>query len=183
MNFATSFFLAMLWAGRAWASEAHGPSINDIWFPLINFLIFLYLIKRFALPVARDYFRTRHEDISRSVSEATAARERAEARAQEYRDRLARLTEEVKKIHEAFIAEGERERAKLVQEAEAQAAKLKADADFLAGQELKVAELQVRREMARLAHASAENAIRVHLTPGDNQRLVDEFLAGLGGAR
>ena len=183
MNFATAFLFAVLWASSAWASEAHHPSINDIFFPLINFLIFLYLIKRFALPPARDYFRTRHEEIARSVTEAAAARERAEARAQEYRDHLARLTDEVKKIHETFIAEGEREKTKLLQEAEGQAAKVKADADFLAGQEMKVAELQVRQEMARLAHTSAENTIRSHLTPADNKRLVDEFLAGLGGTR
>ncbi|MGH7844480.1 MAG: hypothetical protein ACREQW_04825 [Candidatus Binatia bacterium] len=183
MNFATAFLFAVLWAGPAWASEAHSPSINEIFFPLINFLIFLYLIKRYGLPVARDSFRTRHEEIARSVTEAAAARDHAEARAQEYRDRLARLTDEIRRIHETFIAEGEREKTKLLQQAEAQAVKVKADADFLAGQELKVAQLRVRREMARLAYTSAASTIRSHLTPADNQRLVDEFLAGLGGAR
>jgi F-type H+-transporting ATPase subunit b len=183
MTFATALLFTLLCAGSASASEAHGTSINDIWFPLINFLIFLYLIKRFALPVARDYFRTRHEEISQSVTEAASGRDRAEARTQDYRDRLARLTDEVKKIHEMFIAEGEREKGKVLQEAQAQAANLKADGDFLAAQEVKVAQLKLRQEIAQLAHSSAEDTIRSHLTPADNQRLVDEFLTGFGGTR
>lgn len=183
MNFLSALLFILLWLDSAWASEAHAPSIHEIWFPLINFLIFLYLIKRFAVPVARDHFRTRHEGIRRLVAEAAAAKDQAETRAQEYRDRLARLKEEVKRIHETFTSEGEREKARMLREAEGQAAKVKADADFLVGQEMKVAQARLLQETARLAHASAEKMIRSHLTPEDDKRLADEFVTKLGGLR
>lgn len=183
MNFSSALLFTLLWVDSAWASEAHAPSIHEIWFPLINFLIFLYLIKRFAVPVARDHFRTRHEEIGRSVAEAAAARDQAEARAQEYHDRLARLKEEVRRIHATFISEGERQKARLLTAAEGQAAKVKTDADFLAGQEMKVAQARLLQEIARLARASAEKIIRRHFTHEDDKRLVDEFVAKLRGIR
>jgi F-type H+-transporting ATPase subunit b len=183
MNFLSALLFVLMWLDVAWASEAHAASIHEIWFPLINFLIFLYLIKRFAVPVARDHFRTRHEDIRRSVTEAAAAKDQAESRAQQYRDRLAVLKEEVKRIHEAFTSEGEREKERMLRDAETQAAKVKADADFLVGQEMKVAQAGLLREIAHLARASAERIIRSHFTHEDDKRLADEFVAKLGGSR
>ncbi|HWP58906.1 MAG TPA: hypothetical protein VNL14_13520 [Candidatus Acidoferrales bacterium] len=183
MRAALVVFAVCLSATSAWASEAHAPGLSGVLFPVINFLIFLYLIKRFGLPLVRAHFDHRHEEIRRAVAEAAAERERAESRVRDYRSRLAGLQNEIRKIHEGFIAEGQREKARLIQEGEAQAAKVRADADFLAGQELKVAQLELRRFMASTARAAAEQLIRSRLTPEDDKRLIDEFVSGLGGAR
>jgi hypothetical protein len=51
-------FIEFLGVAQAWASAAeaehHAPSINQIWFPLANFLIFAFVIAHYALPLARD---------------------------------------------------------------------------------------------------------------------------------
>ena len=48
-------FSAQAWASSA-AAEHHGPSIHEIWFPVGNFLIFAFIIVRFALPPVRGLF-------------------------------------------------------------------------------------------------------------------------------
>jgi len=175
-----------LFSAPAWAAagaEAHGASIAQIVFPLINFLIFIYLIKRFLLPFVRDHLRSRREQVVRAVREAAEAKEKAEAMAGDYRGRLARAVEETKKIKERLRAEGERERSKLLAEAEDLARRLRADGDFLAEQELKAARQEVRAEMARLARETAEELVRRHFTADDQKRLVEEFMREVGESR
>jgi F-type H+-transporting ATPase subunit b len=183
VNLVGAGLFILLWASSAAAAEEHAAPISHILYPLLNFLIFLYLLKRFALPLARDYFHVRREQIARSLNEAAIAKERMEEKVQDYRERFVGLKEEIRKIHEAFVAEGEREKSRLLEEARALATKIRADSDFLAGQEFKVAQHQLRLEMARMAHAAAERSIRSHLTAADERRLIDEFVTGVGGAR
>jgi F-type H+-transporting ATPase subunit b len=154
--------------------------VGQVIFPFINFLIFLYLLKRFLLPHAKAYLRSRREGIVGALKEADEGKRRAEAMVQDYRSRLGRLAEESKKTREELRADGETEKAKLVSEAEELAAKIKADADFLAEQELKLARQRLREEIARRAETVAAELVRRHLTAGDQKRLVEEFLDGIG---
>ena len=180
MSLFTILFLSDLWASSAAGVEEHAASVTQVIFPLINFLIFFYLIKRFLLPMIKDHLRTRREEIVAALGEADESKRNAEVMIRDYRARLARMEEEAKKLREMFRAEGEREKAKLLREAEELAAKIRADADFLAEQELKLARQKVREEIARLAQAAAQKVIQDHLTPADQKRLVEEFLSGVG---
>jgi F-type H+-transporting ATPase subunit b len=175
-------FSAQLWAASSAEAEKHAASITQLVFPLINFLIFLYLVKRFLLPLARDYFRSRREEILSAVQGADEEKRQAEERLRDYQKRLSRLASEATEIQAASRAEGERQRAKLIAEARDLAAKIKADAGFLADQEAKIARQQVQAEIARLAQEAAQKVLQRHLTPGDQKRLVEEFLTELGGA-
>lgn len=169
---------------QAWASEAeaehHALSIHQIWFPLANFLIFAWILKRFALPLARDFLRSRHDEVLTAVQEAAESQRRAEAAVQDYKSRLARLDQEVQAIEASLRAEGERQKAKLLEEARALSKKILEDARFLANQELKVARQKVREEMANLAEATARELVQRHITVVDQLRLADEFLREIG---
>ncbi len=173
-------FLAELWAAPSAGVEEHAASVTELIFPLINFIIFVILVKRFLFPFIREHLRSRREEILGAVKEADEGRKRAEALCRDYRGRLAGLGEETKGIRETLRAEGEREKAKLLAEAEQFAVKIKADADFLAEQEIKMARQQVREEMARIAQAAAEKVVQRHLTSSDQRRLVQEFLHEVG---
>lgn len=176
-------FLAEALAAPPPGVEGHAASVTQLIFPLINFLIFLYLVKRFLFPFLRDHLRSRREEILAALKEADEGRERAEVLGRDYRGRLGRLDEETKEIREALRAEGVRERAKLLSEAEDIAVKIKADADFIAEQEVKMARVQVREEMARIAQAAAEKVVQSHLTSADQRRLVEEFVRGVEQVR
>lgn len=179
--------LELFAAGQAWASAAeaehHATSIIQILFPLGNFLIYAFLIKKFALPLVRDFLRSRREEVLSSIEGAAASRRQAEAVVSEYKAKLAAVEREVAAIQAALRAEGEREKTKLSGEAEALARKIRDDAAFLADQEVKIARQQIRQEMAVQAEAAARDLIRRHFTSGDQGRLVEDFLQSIGQTR
>ena len=180
MRLFAALFLSELWAASSAGVEEHASSVAQVIFPFINFLIFAYLIKRFLLPLIKNYLRSRREEIVAALGEADESKRRAEAMAQEYRARMARLEEETKRLHEELRADGEMEKAKLLKEGQELAAKIRTDVDFLAEQEVKLARQRLREEIARLAQAAAQKLIQSHLTPADQKRLVEEFLSGAG---
>ncbi|HEY3301906.1 MAG TPA: ATP synthase F0 subunit B [Candidatus Binatia bacterium] len=178
-----ALFLSLVWAMPAVAAEEHAASVTELVFPLINFLIFLYLIKRFGLPLVGDYLRSRREGIAASIREADEAKQRADALARDYKSRLARLAEETRGIRESLRAVGEREKAKLLAEAQEIAARIKSDADLLAEQEVRLARQGLRREIVDVARAAAEKIIQQNFSAADQKRMVAEFLTEVGAAR
>ncbi len=177
------FYVAPAWAAAAAGSDGHLPSMTSLIFPLINFLIFVFLIHRFALPAVNHVLASRRDEIIGAVQSADESLEKAEAALRSYRDRLAAADEETKTLLESLQGEGEREKAKILGDAEELAVKIKADADFVSQQETKVARQQIRDEIARVAHEAAENVIRSNLRPVDQERFVEQFLQGIEEVR
>ena len=176
---------AFLVSAPAFAAEAeeHAASVSELLFPLINFLIFLFLIYKFVLPLARDYFNKRRADIAAAVSEGEEAKRKGEALLAEYRSRLARLGDELGSIRDALRADGEREKAKLLAETAETAERIKADADFLADQEVRLARQELRKEIVESAERTAEGLLRENLTDADQKRIVNEFVSEVESVR
>ena len=174
----------LLSATQAWASAAetehHAPSINDLWFPLGNFLIFAFIIIRYAFPLVRNFLRSRREEVLTTVNQAAAKKQQAEAIVKDYQARLARLSQEIQSLEAGLRDEGEREKAKLLREAETLAAKIKEDARFLADQEVKVARHKIREEMASQAEATARDLVQRNLSAADQSRLIEDFIRRIG---
>lgn len=161
----------------------HAPSINDIWFPLANFLIYVFILYKFALPLVRDFLKTRRDEVVSTMAQAAAKKQAAEALVADYRKKLAGLDNEIAGLHAALREEGEREKRRLVSEAEAIALKVKEDAAFLGEQEVKIARQRLRLEMANEAEAAARLLLERHLTAADQARLAEEFIQSVGQSR
>jgi F-type H+-transporting ATPase subunit b len=179
VSFFDLFGVAQAWASAAEA-EHHAPSINQIWFPLGNFLIFTFIIVHYALPPIRNFLRSRRDEVLATIREAAAKKQRAEAIVQDYKGRLARVDQDARSIQASLQAEGEREKLKLLSDAQTLAVKLKEDATFLADQEVKVARQKIREEMASQAEARALELVRQYLSPTDQGRLVEDFIQRIG---
>jgi F-type H+-transporting ATPase subunit b len=179
VSFFAIFAVAQAWASAAEA-EHHAPSIHDIWFPLGNFLIFAFIIVRYALPLVRSFLQSRRDAVLATVREAAAKKQHAEAIVQDYRGRLAQVEQESQTIVASLRAEGEREKAKLLSDAQTLAAKIKEDARFLADQEVRMARQKVREEMAAEAEARARELVQRHLSATDQGRLVEDFIQNIG---
>jgi F-type H+-transporting ATPase subunit b len=160
----------------AFAAEEHAAPITQLLYPLINFLIFVYILKRFALPAVKSYLSERRESILKTINEAVEEKTQAEAVVRDYRERLARLTEETQRLKAEFQSEGEGGKRRLLREAEALAAKIQSDAHLLIEQELKVARQQLRSDIARVAHETAQAVLQRHLSAADRKRLAEEFI-------
>jgi F-type H+-transporting ATPase subunit b len=176
------FVIAQAWASAAEADH-HAPSISQIWFPLANFLIFAFIIVRYALPPVRNFLRSRHDQVVATLEEAAAKKRQAEAIVQDYKNRLARIEPEVESIQASLRAEGEREKAKLLSDTQLLAAKIKEDARFLADQEIKVARQKIREEIATQAESTARELVQRQLSPRDQDRLVEDFVRAIGQVR
>ena len=176
---------AQLWAAEAAGHgvEHHGPSINDIWFPLGNFLIYVFIIVKLALPRVRDFLKTRREDVVSTIAQASAKKQQAEAFVSEYKAKIAGLDKEIQTMQAALREEGEREKTRLVGEAQSLAAIIKEDTQFLAEQEVKIARQQLRQEIANQAEAAARALVQRHLSPADQERLAQEFIQNIGPTR
>jgi F-type H+-transporting ATPase subunit b len=176
------FGVAQAWASAAGADH-HAPSIHQIWFPLANFLIFAFIIIRYALPPIRNFLRSRYEQVVATLQEAAAKKHQAEMLVQDYKSRLARLEHEVESIQASLRTEGEREKTKLFTETQLLAAKLKEDAQFLADQEVKMARQKIREEIATQAESTARELVQRQLSPRDQDRLAEDFVRAIGQVR
>ncbi len=184
-NILDLFTTAQLWASEAASHGAahHAPSFHDIWFPLGNFLIYAFLLVKFALPLVRDSLKTRRDEIVSTITQAAAKKQAAEALVRDYKTKVAGLDKEIQAMQAALREEGEREKSRLVSEAEALAVKIKGDAQFLADQEVKIARQQLRQEIANQAESTARALVERNLSAADQNRLAQEFIQNIGQTR
>jgi F-type H+-transporting ATPase subunit b len=182
-----SVILDLLAGAQAWASEAaaehHAPSINEIWFPLGNFLIFAFLIGRYAVPAARRFLQSRRAEVLAVLAESSAKKAQAETLLRDYQGRLAGLDKEIAALQRSLREDGEKEKSKLLSEAQGLVARIQEDADFLAAQETKMARQKMREEMAMQAEAAARELIQRNLSPADQGRLVTDFVRSIEQTR
>jgi F-type H+-transporting ATPase subunit b len=178
--------LSLLTAANAWASAAgaehHAPTIGEVVFPAINFIIYAALIYHFALPAVRNLLRSRREDIASTIAQASAKKQQAEAIVNEYRGKLAVVAQEIQSILTSLREEAEREKAKMLSEAQSMAAKLRDDARFLAEREVNIAREKIREELASQAESMARELLQRNISPADQGRLAQEFIQHIGQA-
>jgi len=183
-------FLELFTTAQLWASEAashgaehHAPSITEVIFPALNFLIYAFIITKYAFPAVRSFLKSRREEVLATMSQASAKKAAAQALVDEYKAKLATVDREVQRLQVTLRDEGERDKAKLLGDALAMAAKIKEDARILAEQEVKMARQTIREEMAIQAEATARALLQRNLTVDDQNRLADEFIHSIGQAR
>jgi F-type H+-transporting ATPase subunit b len=178
--------LELFTTAQAWAAgggEHHAPPVSDVIFPAINFLIYAFIIVKFVFPLVRGFLRSRREEVVSVITQASAKKQQAEALVREYRDKLSEVEREAASIQASWNEEAEREKVKLLNDAQVMAAKIKDDARFLADQEVKMARQKLRNDMANQAEAIAEDLVRRHFSPADQNRLATEFIEQIGQAR
>lgn len=179
-----------LWAGVSDAAggsgHAEGAPTAQQWllllFTCINFVIFVFLLRRFTSAPLRDFLRGRRKEIADLM--AAAAREKAEAQAlkKEYEAKLASLEEAKKELISDVRRMAETEASKVLAAASEAAARLKRDSERAAQSDHDRAVRELREEAAKLAAALAAEDIRHRLDPRVRQRLIDEFLEGVAKA-
>jgi len=157
-------------------SDHHSASLRDLFFPAINFGIYLFIIVRYVLPAMREYLRRRRADLVHAESEARAALARAERDMAASNSRLASLTAETDGIRQDLVAVATRQAKRLIAQAEETGGRRLADASLVAGQERRRALAEVRAAVATAATSLAERQIRTALTADDQRDFVQQFL-------
>jgi F-type H+-transporting ATPase subunit b len=157
--------------------------IKQVLTQIVGFLIFLFLIRKFAWGPVLQTLEARQAKIAGDLADA-------DKRKQEAAELRGRLEQELRgidqqarqKIQEA-VAEGQKVAAEIRADAQAQArARLdRAEAEIEA--ERAKAQKALHEDMARLAVGGAERILRKKLDEAEQRRLIGEFIAEAGELR
>lgn len=174
-----TFGFAALLPALGYAAEGeHGGGAGGTW-KIINFIILAVGVYLVWTKVISGLLDKRSAEIKKALDDARAAKDAADRKAAEYKEKLATLDRRVSEIHSELKLEGESEKRRIIEEAGKASAKLKEQAKTVAEQELKKARLEIREEVARLAVGMAEEILKKELKPEDQERLVKGYLNNL----
>jgi F-type H+-transporting ATPase subunit b len=175
---ATSLFLfappLFVWA----AEEGHGGHAEGdsqllvLGLSAINFLLFVFVLRKYALPAVRESLRKRRETIAQALNEAKKAKEEAEALRREYESKLVGLAAEQENLRKQALETAEREKGRILEEARKMVERARVEAQQIAQREVEEARRLLRKEVAEQATRLATELVRSRLTSADQSRFV-----------
>jgi F0F1-type ATP synthase membrane subunit b/b' len=163
--------------------EGQAPAVSDLALPFVNFLLFLWLLRRAGGGLLRDHLRRRRAEVISSLEAATRARAEAEQLHREMRARLAGVAGDAERLRSDMRAMAGIERTRRRELAEAAVARITSDARFIAEQEVRVARAALREEMVVAAVAEAVALLQRQIAPADHDRFLREFVGALRAVR
>jgi len=172
-------------APAAWAAEGDESNLfagdigNAVW-TLVIFLLVIAVLGKFAWGPLLTGLQQREEFIRRSLKEAKADREAAEARLQEYEERLSSAAAEAAQILEQGKREGEGLRAGIEEKARDEADKMV----DRARREIELAKQSAIKDLyatsSELATEIASRIVQRELNPADHEKLIADSIKELG---
>ncbi len=147
---------------------------------ILNLVIFLAIIIKFAGPGIQKHFAERRRLFVYNLEEAARLRQEAEARLEEYSARLDSLDRQRQELLEEYHAQGEREKIRIVDAAKKQVEKMRVDAELTIKQDVKKAVADIEQQAVNLAVEMAHKLAQEKLDTAARNRLVDRYVADLG---
>ena len=157
--------------------------IKQVLTQIVGFLIFLFLIRKFAWGPVLQTLEDRKAKIAGDLADA----ERKKQEAAELRGRLEQelrtIDQQARQKMAEAVAEGQKLASDIKTDAQAQArARLDRAEAEIAGERAK-AQKALHEDMARLAVGGAEKILRKKLDEAEQRRLIGEFIAEAGELR
>ena len=177
----TFFLVAPLVIGAAEEDhEGHGGhaggSPQELIFPVINFLLFVFVLRKYVLPAVREALRKRRDTIVRALNEAKKAKDEAQALRQEYEQKLAGLAAEQERLRQQALVDAEHEKQRILEEARNMAERARREVQQTAQREVAEARRILQQEVAEQAVRLATELVRARLTPNDQGRLIQDLV-------
>ena len=176
--FAAAFFPQAAHAAEGAGAE-HG-SWTLLMFFIINFALFVWVLIRFAGPVARKFFADRAATIRTALLRAASALAEAEDLANKAAARMAALGAELKKLGDELEQETAFQVAKVAEMAKATADRIHRDTEMSSSALSDAAKRRVRAQLAESAATLARDMISRNFQSSDQGRLLDGFMDKLG---
>jgi F-type H+-transporting ATPase subunit b len=172
----------LLLSGAAAAAEAGGhggispEKIQDMIWRTVNFVVFAAIMIKLLAKPAKNFFAQRSQGVAQSLEDLEAKKAAAQAAVKEAEVRLDAVAKEREAILQQYLAEGENEKAKILDKANAVAERLKEMARVSIEQETKKAAQSLKEEVVDQATQLAMDLIKEKATYADQQGLVEEYL-------
>jgi len=169
----------------AFASEegeaAHTSIFKDYMWKVINFGILAFILFKFGKKPLQSFLKQRSELIEKTLKEAREAKEAALKALQEVEERLKTKDKEIQEILAVTKRSGEMERENLIEQGNKLKEKILEQAKANIAFELKHAKEAIKAEAAEIAIELAEKKLKEKLTTEEQEKLLGESIAKIGG--
>jgi F0F1-type ATP synthase membrane subunit b/b' len=156
------------------SAEDQGSWLTLMFFA-INFILFVFLLVYFAVPLAKKFFRDRAATIRSSLSRAETAFAEAQDLANRAAARMASLEAELKQLAEDLEAETAFQVARIRQIAESTRERIHRDTELTIAALIEGAQRRIRQRLANTAARLARELIERNFERFDQSRLIDNF--------
>jgi F-type H+-transporting ATPase subunit b len=182
------FLLSVALRAAEEGQEAHGghdtgsAQLVGLAFFTINFLLFAFVLRKYALPVVKDALRKRRDSVVQALNEARRAQEEAENLRREYEQKLASLAAEQERLRAQALEAAEQQKQKTIEEARRVAERIHSETRLMAQREVEEARRVLRQEVVEQAVRRATELLRSRLQPADQNRLVQDLVSEVNNA-
>jgi F-type H+-transporting ATPase subunit b len=159
------------------------PEINELIAGVIAFTIVFVVVWVWARPAIARTLAARQEAITGQLKAAETTKVEAESLLTDYKKQVAGARDEANKIVEEARRTAESLRSETVARANTEAADIVRKAREEAAAEKERAAAAIRAEVASLSLAVAEKAVAGSIDAKAQQKLVEQYIAELGGLR
>lgn len=155
--------------------EHHIPWMNYTW-RVINFIIFLFIIWKFAGSKISDVFGGRKKQIKTDLEDLEARKTEASKKLSEVEKSIANIQQEKAAILDEAKQQAEDIKESIIAKANESAEQIKAQAKMTAENETRAEVDKVRAQMADLVVEAARKMMDEKLDKASHEKLVDEYL-------
>jgi len=160
--------------------ESLGFQFPKFLWQVANFLVLLFILKKFAYKPILNMLDERKNSIEQAINNAETARNEAEKLRKDYEDRLAETRQEAQEIIAKATKLGEEMKNEIVSNAQSEANKAIQRAQEEITREKDQAIAALRDEVAVLAVMAAGKVLGKAISVQDHEKLVKEFVAEVG---
>lgn len=173
-----ALFWLVLDAATAAAAEAGWRPTYDLVMRWVNFLIIVAVIVKFARRPLSDFLSGRSEEISIRIQRLEDEKRRLQERLQEARDQLGQSASRFEELKAKIVKQGEREREQILEQARLESQMLMESARRKIDSRLRAAQKSLKDEIIDAAYERALERLPGEIREEDNQRLLQQYLAG-----
>lgn len=151
-------------------------------FYLIDFLVFVGILVWAGRKPIAAMLDKRHADVAKEIAAARQVRDEAQAKYDEYKQRIDGLEQDLQKMMADVRIGTESEVSRILADAQAQVERITAEEQQRLAQESKRLRMELQTEAAKIALDMAEATLKQRLDPAGQRRSIERAAAELAGA-
>lgn len=173
------------------ASEAAGhgegslapAKLKDLFWRVVNFIALMIILVKFGAKPIGSALAGRQQNIKDELEELEVRKAEAEKSFREFEAKLATVEKDIDGVVEKAVAQAEIEKVKIIEKAEQAADDIKRQAELAIQNEIMEARRTLKNDVADQASVMAEELIVQNLTPGDQVKIIEDYLDKVGAVQ